>query len=351
TYASHRISSYGVDFKALNSYNESAPNNWEGKCCWYNETDFTWIFNWTWWDNEMERNLACGMNGFRVTCPLDIPNNKKLWTDENWRTGTLNYYEEVNDHLVSKGWAKYAYVYDVDEPQIHVPDGITLEEFLGHIADIFGDIKSVAPDLKIAITFQPSKVAESLYPYVDIWIPLSNQFDVGEIRSRQESGDEIWYYSCVQPNAPYANTMLYNHLYETRLLSWMVWYYNISGYLFWSSASYRHQGYGVGYNGYGDGVLLYEHYSGDLYESCRWEMILQSQEDYEYFYLLNQTRHQLQGTQYENTANSYFEEFSETLNNLIRSHNDFVRASKPYLDLRDRVGMMLNELIPILNAI
>lgn len=347
-YAAHRINTYGVPFKALDEYNESEGIDWEGKCCWYNKSDSTWIFNWTWWDAQMQKNIDLGMNGFRVRCPLDIPYTEKLWTNESWREGTLNYYAELNDHFVAKGWADYAYIYEVDEPQFHVPDGISLGQFFGYLADLFRDIKAVAPNLKIAITYQPNEMAEIMYPYIDIWIPLSNEFNPERILERQQAGDEIWYYTCVQPNAPYANTMLYNHLYETRILPWMVWFYNLSGYLFWASSSYRHEGYTVGYNGYGDGVLLYDHYSGNLYDSCRWEMLLQGQEDYEYFHMLNQTVHLLQGTEYEGNANLLYQEFTNEFNSLITSHNEFVRASHPFRALRDRVGEMLNELIPML---
>jgi len=244
---------------------------------------------------------------------------------------------------MDKGWDDEAYFYDIDEPQYHLPAGVTLEEYFEKLAPILKDIKDVAPELKMAITYAPTKEAEPVYDYIDIWIPLNSMYDEEAVRERQSAGDEVWFYTCVQPVAPYPNTMFFNHLFETRLLMWQVYHHGLDGYLFWRSWSYRHQNYAVGYNGWGDGVLLYEDLDENVYDSIRWEQLFQSQEDYEYFWLLNETINEMRGTSNEEKATAFKAEINGLLEDMITNHKDFKRDPRLMYKIRQKIGNFIHQ--------
>ena len=218
---------------------------------------------------------------------------------------TLRDYEA---YLKANGWWEKAYVYGFDEIQ---------PPLYHQLKEMFGLIGREFPGLKRMCTVIPK---EELDEYVDIWVPLTNDFD-REVADEYESrGDEVWWYTCCVPGHPYANWFIDYTAIEPRLLFWMNWKYKVPGYLYYAlnmwQSNYQVEGvrdyirphedladrdaikagkrwpevpwntfsFGT-YNG--DGLLIYPGKNGPL-SSVRLECIRDGIEDYECFYALNE---------------------------------------------------------------
>jgi hypothetical protein len=177
-------------------------------------------------------------------------------------------------------------------------------------------IKRTVPDLPRACTVAP---APELFGYVDIWAPLTADYRREDAAKRQEQGEEVWWYICMDPKHPYANWFIDYPAIEPRLLFWMTWKYGVTGFLYYSLNSWAsncvtenlpeyivpHEDPGaleairqgkrwpeVPWNTFthtrhnGDGHLLYPGPAGKPLSSIRFECIRDGIEDYDYFSLL-----------------------------------------------------------------
>jgi hypothetical protein len=223
-----------------------------------------------------------------------------------------SYARQLQDHLEEKGWLDKAYIYWFDEPEQRdydfVKEGMAL-------------IKRAAPKLARMLTEQ---VEPELADYVDIWCPVTSNYDEERSRERQAKGEKIWWYVCTGPKAPYCTLFIDHPGIEMRMWLWQTVKYNVEGILVWTSnywtsnaafpppavqnpwedamayiSGYDYQPGQIGYWGNGDGRFIYppnrdpandkrKHLTGPI-DSFRWEMLREGIEDYEYFYLLRET--------------------------------------------------------------
>ncbi len=219
-----------------------------------------------------------------------------------------DYLGQIQSHLKDKGWLSKAYVYWYDEPEeIDYPFVIEFDQKL----------KKYAPELKRLLTEQPES---PLYGNVDIWCGVTSNWSKKAINERNAAGDEVWWYICCGPRAPYVGEFIDHPGTEMRLWIWQTWQYNVKGILIWttdwwtSAAAFPDSlqnpwtdamSYVDGNNtpkgtriswGNGDGRFLYpprrdpntatEPYTGDPISSTRWEALRDGMEDYEYFNML-----------------------------------------------------------------
>ncbi len=255
-----------------------------------NETTNNWTFDWTSFDTFTQYKLDGGMNAFTV--PYYMGGRDPDVTDTVLLDRETNLLKGIQDHLESKNWTAFAYIYFIDEFQMFVPDQYTREEYFARLAILLSTMKAAAPKIRIMTTTPPSEELELVRDYIDIFCPVTYDYDRERWEERKQAGAEFWMYPCVQPFAPWPNSHLYNRLYECRVLLWQVWHYQIDGFLYWSSQAYYHGKHGMGYNGYGDGWFVYS--NGSYYDSLRWENYLDGQEDYEYVWLANATLHEIE---------------------------------------------------------
>lgn len=298
TFASHRINTYGIPIYSTNNPSEFATN--PKITCYYNEVTEEWEFHWTWWDTQTELSLNKGLNGFYIGCPLGMP-REPVWLESDnvtiseWGIIYRKFYEGVQAHLEfkrdneGKDWFKYAYIYFIDEFQMFVPEGWTRQAYWDALEKFMILLKTAAPDLKIMTTTPPSYELLQLEPYIDIYCPISSDYNKTEWDHQREIGKEMWMYACVGPRAPWPNSHYYNRLFEIRVLYWQVWHYKLHGFLYWSTTPYYHGKYGIGFNAWGDAWYLYEKESGLVDDTIRWENWRDAAEDYEYIWLMNAT--------------------------------------------------------------
>jgi hypothetical protein len=69
----------------------------------------------------------------------------------------------------------------------------------------------------------------------DVWVPQLGKFDdqMEMMRRRIDGGHEVWFYTCLYPQKRYPNRLLDFPLLKVRLLHWVNYRYNFTGFLHW----------------------------------------------------------------------------------------------------------------------
>lgn len=222
-----------------------------------------------------------------------------------------DYLGQIEKHLGERGWLDKAYVYWFDEPEPKDYEFVTAG---------MKRIHDAAPRIKRLLTEQPEP---ELIGNVDIWCALTPEWTHERVRERKEAGEEVWWYICTGPKAPYVTEFIDHPGTELRLWPWQSWQYGVDGILVWettywnSSTAYPPpnlqnpwedpmswvSGYGTATGtrlpwGNGDGRFLYpprrnpNEEGGPLLtgpiDSIRWENLRDGIEDYEYLWTLKQ---------------------------------------------------------------
>ena len=253
--------------------------------------------------DDIDFCLERGMNGFNVK---HIPRGVS-WTDD-YQKHTLDFFDSYYPFLKEKDLLDIAYCYSFDEPN---------PEHYPQIQKIFGLLGSKYPGLLRATTEAP---ADPLKECVDIFIPLTSEYEKDTARTFQAIGDEVWWYVCLQPKHPYANFFVDYQGIDHRVLFWQTWKYNVTGFLYYATNLWRtnlatkptsnivpfenaeyiemlkegKRWPEVPWNSYtytrhnGDGHLFYPGPDGSPLPSIRLALIRDGIEDYEYHYLLRQ---------------------------------------------------------------
>ncbi|MCK4749736.1 MAG: DUF4091 domain-containing protein, partial [Bacteroidales bacterium] len=128
----------------------------------------------------------------------------------------------LTQHLEEKGWTDIYMQHLMDEP---IPDNIDT------YIEIAQFIKELGPDLKIVEACH----AKDLDNTINIWVPQLDYMhqDYDFYKERADAGDEIWFYTCLNPKGEYANRFIELPLLKTRILHWINYRYQIPGYLHW----------------------------------------------------------------------------------------------------------------------
>jgi len=226
-----------------------------------------------------------------------------------------SYLGQLEDHLRRKGWLEMAYIYWFDEP---APKDY---EF---VRGGFRRIKKYAPALQTMLTEQPET---GLAGPVDIWCPVSYNYDHAAAEKRRPCGERFWWYVCCGPKAPHCTLFIDHPATELRVWLWQTWQRDIRGILVWRANYWNSgtafpdpakpqnpyedpMGYVSGYStpkgvkrywGNGDGRFIYPPRSAAVpglrgpqpvirppVSSIRWEMLREGIEDYEMLYMLRE---------------------------------------------------------------
>jgi len=182
------------------------------------------------------------------------------------------------NHLRKKGW--------LDKTLFHVKDEPTLRNVRAW-KEISSLIHQYAPDLiridAIETTF--------LFDEIEIAIPkldyLAGWHDVYE-KAAQE-GTELWFYTVgIYQASQYPNKTIDMPLIDNRILHWLNYKYDLSGFLHWGwNQWYTEDPFEEVGMHIGDGWHVYPTKNGVL-NSLRWEQMRNGIQDYEYFWMLEE---------------------------------------------------------------
>jgi hypothetical protein len=221
-----------------------------------------------------------------------------------------DYLGQVETHLRQRGWLDKAYTYWFDEPD---------PKDFAFVVQGMKRIRAAAPGLRRMLTKEPHPELEG---HVEIWCGLTPQWTPEKVRARRAAGQEVWWYICCGPTAPYLAEFIDHPGTELRLWPWQSWQYGVQGILIWATTYWTSDsafpppkiqdpwtdpmsyvsGYDfkpghIGYWGNGDGRFLYPPRGAATngapcleppVTSFRWENLRDGMEDYEYLWLLQQ---------------------------------------------------------------
>ena len=89
-----------------------------------------------------------------------------------------------------------------------------------------------APGLTRMLTKEPRG---TLPGCVDLWCPLSPQYDPKAAEERRQHGERFWWYVCCGPKAPYCALFIDHPATELRVWNWQTWQRDIVGTLIWET--------------------------------------------------------------------------------------------------------------------
>jgi hypothetical protein len=277
-----------------------------------------------------------------------------------------DYLGQVEKHLRERGWLDKAYTYWFDEPDPKDYD---------FVVEGMKRIKAAAPGIKRMLTEQPEP---ALLGNVEIWCGLTPEWTPGQVRTRREAGEEVWWYICCAPKAPYVTEFIDHPGTELRLWPWQSWQYGVQGILVWATTYWTSplvypeptlqdpwqdpmsyvSGYDfppghVGYWGNGDGRFLYPprrnfattaaSSTEEPVNSIRWENLRDGMEDYEYFWLLQNL---IQRAQTVPGSSVWIQDARQLLKIPARISQDlthFTDDPRLMLSHRDRVARMIEK--------
>ncbi|MGQ9610389.1 MAG: glycoside hydrolase domain-containing protein [bacterium] len=279
-----------------------------------------------------------------------------------------SYLTQIQNHLEENGWLNKAYIYWFDEPEPKdydfVKEGMAL-------------LKKSAPKMTRFLTEQPEP---ELYGSVDLWCPITSEYNHERAEERRKFGERFWWYICTGPKEPFCTLFIDHYATELRVWLWQTWKYKVEGILIWQSNYWTSQlvypepnlqnpyedpmsyvsGYGnpvgyVGYWGNGDGRFIYppveamageKSFSGPV-NSIRWEMLREGIEDYEYFYMLNEIVNRLKETKDDTNKSPLIDEAIKLLlvpDEVTSSMTSFTVDPKPIYEHREKLARMIEEL-------
>jgi hypothetical protein len=213
---------------------------------------------------------------------------------------------------------------------------------------------------------------------VDIWCGLTPEWTPERVRARREAGEEVWWYICTGPKAPYVTEFIDHPGTELRLWPWQSWQYGVTGLLVWattywtSPAAYPHslqnpwedpmswvEGYGTPAGtrspwGNGDGRFLYPprrdpntattpNLDGPI-NSIRWENLRDGMEDYEYFWLLDQQVKRLEAAKGDAALIAEGKRLLVVPPEVSKDLTHFTTDPRPMLEHRDKIARMIERL-------
>jgi hypothetical protein len=183
----------------------------------------------------------------------------------------------------------------------------------------------------------------------------------------KQDGGEYWWYVCVHPHDPYANLFLFQEATQHRALYWQTWSHEIDGLLYWGMNFWRWYGHEWGPDetgpttriplagaphfcplpeAPGDGFSMYPGPTpSQPLSSVRLEIMRDGAEDYEYFLMLDRLIERAQqGVRHRDVVGQAVAARDEA-KKLVASLTEYERRPQPYLELRQRIAGLIEQLM------
>jgi len=198
--------------------------------------------------------------------------------------------QPLYEEMKRRGLLAMTYSYIIDEPP---------KERFPEVQRAYSEAKQKIPGVRRLCTVAPQN--KELHGYIDLWVPILNDYQEKAAKERQRAGEHVWWYVCLFPYPDYPNYYIDYQPLRQRILAWMNWKYGVTGILYWSTtygwttnpAQEGKRWPEIPWNSYsymdfnGDGSLIYPGPQGEPLSSIRLEAIRDGVDDYDYFALLN----------------------------------------------------------------
>ena len=178
-------------------------------------------------------------------------------------------------HLRQKGWLNKTIFGIKDEPSLH--NSLAWKGISSYM-------HKYAPDLRRFDAIETTQVLSD----IEIAIPKLDHFATwyDSFKKWQQKGNELWFYTVgIYQGSLYPNKTIDMPLIDCRIMHWLNYKYDATGYLHWGWNQWNENPYeDVGMH-IGDGWHVYPVKNGVL-NSIRWEEMRNGIQDYEYFWML-----------------------------------------------------------------
>ncbi len=188
--------------------------------------------------------------------------------------------EAYNKVMSNPDWAQKYYFYQTDEPT--GDDLLNVQARWEHVRDLLGtdNFRNMTPGgagwANAECEAKNIDAIEFMKPYINVWCPDSELFDLGSVyfgrrslkeygtfaeryEKLRERGDTMWWYVCCSPQPPHANFFSYYQGVCVRMVLWQQYMVDADGLLYyamtlaWSNIT-RHK---ITIESGGDGTLMY----------------------------------------------------------------------------------------------
>jgi hypothetical protein len=203
----------------------------------------------------------------------------------------VGFLSALNKHLEEKNWKSIYLQHVLDEPHGTEPP---------YYARFAGVVRRCLPGIPTIDAIDAEDVATEVTQNSDIWVPQLGRFDskVEMLQQRIQSGHEVWFYTCLFPRAHYMSRLIDFPLIKTRLLHWLNFQQNLTGFLHWGGNYWTPKpmmntqpviNLNQEYLPPGDAFIVYpDKARRSLYSSIRLEAMREGIEDYELLKVLAQ---------------------------------------------------------------
>ena len=211
----------------------------------------------------------------------------------------FQYLTTIQNYLESMGYLDKAYYYFANEPQDQAD--------YDAVAWYSRQLKNAAPDFKLMVSEEPKPEIFNHPDYVqdgqvDIWLPVLNNYDPATSHDRKKNhGEDTWIYFLHGTRPPYFNPITLDHPgIESKFTGWFLWKYRLGGIAYYSLNNWSQNPWTdpLNSNHNGDLFMLYPPspsntpiaYGSNNHRfvpSIRFELMRDSLEDYEYFFVMN----------------------------------------------------------------
>lgn len=198
--------------------------------------------DWPEWDRYLGYCMERGMSAFNVADDhwfgnffrsfpvrdLRSGETKQVTLDpesEEYAETVTRFFRLAREHFAARGWADRAYLQAYDEPGRD-------EKLLAEIRRFHDLARRGWPGLRTLIT-APSDGYDGLHGSVGIWCPLTPHYQDEAADERRGLGEEVWWYVCCAPHAPWANFFLDQPGAAHRVLFWQTFQRRAQGLLYW----------------------------------------------------------------------------------------------------------------------
>lgn len=334
------------------------------------EVDFT----------AFDRAMQEAIDRYRITCfKLHIPGmgggdyqGQRAGAIGRHATGSAEYEamfasaaRQIEAHLREKGWLDLAYVYWFDEPEAHQYD---------FVRQGMERLHRSAPGICRMLTEEP---VEPLFGCVDLWCPVTPNYNHEVAEKRRQKGERFWWYVCCGPHAPYCALFIDHAATDLRVWLWQTWQRKIEGILIWETLwwtsptafpdslqnPYEDPMSYVGDSklspgtrkrwGNGDGRFLYPPEAAAAgsrtpvleapVSSLRWEMLREGIEDVDYLHILRATLEARAAAADAETLRQA-RALLEVPPEITRSATEFTMDSRPIYERRAAIATQIERL-------
>jgi hypothetical protein len=180
-------------------------------------------------------------------------------------------------HLRQKGWLNRTLFHVKDEPSLH--NALAWRAMSSYI-------HRCAPDLRRMDAIETTFLLDDIEVAVPKLDALGSWYET--YRDWEQEGHELWFYTVgIYQGSYFPNKTIDMPLIETRILHWLNYRFDVSGYLHWGWNQWNEDPYRDAGMHIGDAWHVYPVRDGVL-NSIRWEEMRNGIQDYEYFWLLEQ---------------------------------------------------------------